>query len=359
MVKDSQGVERQEEESGFSPAEWFLRILERWPVLLAFVVVGGLAANGIWLVLPKPYMAVASLVVNQHVEKALPNANEFEVAAFLNGEAMRLEAIAFSDDVWSMVEQRLTEKGWSPEAPAGQDLKSLVELPHPFEGTWQFVAYGRDLGSAVNLANVWSDAFVEFVMEQVNLAQERQAAGNLTGLDAAALTARSANCARLAALSSELAVYQKALDSVAPPDTASLAKSLTRLAAEIGVDESSLPSLDGPPEIVRLKAYSAALDVTLDAKVQGCQAAFRELQAQWEADLSKVGALEQTAGAVSPYLEVAVVQAARPPGTRPSASAMLLMGGSSIGLILGALVVLIWPAKPRGHRPPDREHAPE
>ena len=131
-----------------------IRILKAW----RFWVIGTLLGAGLsWLIyvmIPPPYLARATVNVDFNLEEAWPEETDRQQFYYLEREVRKLEEVAWSDGVMEEVSS-LTDSSIS-------DLREQVlALSQPAEAGWHFYAKDRDPETAAKLASTWAEAFVK------------------------------------------------------------------------------------------------------------------------------------------------------------------------------------------------------
>ncbi len=134
--------------------DWLTAWLGSWRLWFFGALLGALFGFAAYQLFPPPYRAQATVVVDNNLEIAWPASADRELFQFLGRETERLEELAWSDAVLSVVSRA---DGTSPLA-----LRSgLLQLSHPSDGGWHFYALAADPAAAQVLAGAWAQAFVE------------------------------------------------------------------------------------------------------------------------------------------------------------------------------------------------------
>ena len=136
----------------FSPLslDEFIRLLRAWRLWVLGALVGALLGGSLYLLLPPPYEARATVNIDFNLEEAWPQETDRQQFYYLERESRKLEEIAWSDDVLRMT-------------AGGDDIASLragrLRLAQPAEAGWHFYARDPDPRRAGLLASTWAQAF--------------------------------------------------------------------------------------------------------------------------------------------------------------------------------------------------------
>ena len=147
----------------FSPPSLddLIRLLKAWRFWTLGALVGALIGAAIFYITPPPYSARATVLVDFNLEEAWPQEADRQQFFYLEREARKIVAIAWSDDVMQAV---ATSDGMT----TGDELRDKkLNLSQPAEGGWHFYAYDYDTRRAQRLASEWALIFVEKVKENV------------------------------------------------------------------------------------------------------------------------------------------------------------------------------------------------
>ncbi|HXF86581.1 MAG TPA: hypothetical protein VNK49_14465 [Anaerolineales bacterium] len=141
----------------FSPPSLddLIRLLKAWRFWVLGACVGGLIGAGLYLIVPSPYRARATVLVDFNLEQAWPQETDRQQFYYLERETRKLEEIAWSDVVMQAVAE-------NDGALTVEELrKGKLRLGQPAEGGWHFYAEDRDPARAQRLASAWAKAFEE------------------------------------------------------------------------------------------------------------------------------------------------------------------------------------------------------
>lgn len=152
------------------PADPLAEILAAWRFWLLGALLGAVLAWGVYQLWPPDYRARATVVVDANLEEAWQYFPERDLFHFLFRETERMEELAWSDQVLSVVADIVP--GYSV-----QELRSRVlGLSHPSDGGWRFYASSPDPATAQALACSWAQAFVNAVQAAAVASPDLQAA---------------------------------------------------------------------------------------------------------------------------------------------------------------------------------------
>ena len=146
-------------------ADDLIRLLTAWRLWLVSAIVGATLGAGVYSAAPPPYRAQATVVVDQNLEQAYPTQPDREVFYYLARETLKLEEVAFSDDVIEAVSEQVP--GFSVADLRGGKLK----LGQPGDGPWHFWAEDPNPQKAQALAEAWARAFAKYAHQAVDAAR--------------------------------------------------------------------------------------------------------------------------------------------------------------------------------------------
>jgi len=148
----------------FSPpgADDLIQLLRAWRFWVLGAIVGALAGAALFYVVPPPYRARATVLVDFHLEQAWPENTDREQFYYLEREARKLQAVAMSDATLAAVANRV------PDVTIRQMRLGKLQLGQPGYGGWHFYAQDSDAQKAVSLAAAWAQAFTSQVKSQVS-----------------------------------------------------------------------------------------------------------------------------------------------------------------------------------------------
>ncbi len=132
--------------------------LMAWRLWFWAAALGALLGSLLYLFLPPVYRAEAVVLVDQNVEKVIPeDQSDLRKYIYLQRETDKLVAIAWSDAV---LERVSAETGVPVAALRGGKLI----LSQPSDGGWRFLGQDRDPLVAEKMAVFWATAFYEMLL---------------------------------------------------------------------------------------------------------------------------------------------------------------------------------------------------
>ncbi len=304
---------------GLPPSEVILRnalafMLEQWLALIGIFLAGALLGYLVAMVLPRPYQAIAEVVVDHNVRRVLPTGSASQVAAYLNRETMRLEAIAYSDEVWQQVVRGMMGVG-AADAMEVETLIQYASLPHPQDGVWSFRVVMRDPEAAATLANLWAEAFVSKVQREVGFARKRLALNQFRQAELAFSLRIGARCDWI---SSALPAVEALKEELREQDPESpVDPGLAERAREIFDNAGPLSlGLIAPEAVASNRVWEGFLQTfteRLEKEDGRCDTLLQRIEETSAQHLEALDDLGDRGSGVAPELEVALVRRARVP----------------------------------------------
>jgi uncharacterized protein involved in exopolysaccharide biosynthesis len=142
-----------------------IRLLKAWRFWSVGALIGALLGAAAYYILPPPYRAHATVLVDFNLEQAWPQETDRQQFYYLERETRKLEEIARSDAVIEMIAE--TNGNIAP-----QELRNgKLLLSQPAEGGWHFYVDDDNPERAAALASSWSQVFVEQVRERTGTAE--------------------------------------------------------------------------------------------------------------------------------------------------------------------------------------------
>jgi hypothetical protein len=337
-------------DAGFSLLGVYRALSMGWPRLVLWAMLGAGVFGAYALAAGRAYQASAVVAVHHNVRLAYPQANEREVASILDQETALLEAVSYSDALWSGVREQMAAEGWLRTPEDSQRLIDSARLPHPMDGAWQFVAESEDPALAARLANVWAAAFVDEVNRGVAVAQRQEAlALQIQGQTAGVLRERE-RCSPLGLSLTAVRRLRADLELLSPLAAADLGLrlQLEREAARLGI--ACTGALACPVQITAgdQTAFADALDGALQEATSACQAATQALEAELAITVDAAAENASERLGISPWLEVSLTQEAEAPDSPQVPAVEILLAGIVTGGLIWA--VAEWRAGRRDHQ---------
>ena len=140
--------------------DYLIRLLKAWRFWVLGAIFGALIGAAIYIIVPPPYRAKATVNVDFNLEQAWPKDTDRQQFYYLERESRKLEEIAWSDDVMNQLSSQFHI---SVEELRGNKL----QLSQPAEAGWHFYADDGDPQIAESLASAWAEAFVQKVKKVV------------------------------------------------------------------------------------------------------------------------------------------------------------------------------------------------
>lgn len=142
----------------FSPpsVDDLVRVLKAWRFWLLGALAGALLGWVVYALVPPPFRARATVLVDFNLEQAWPQETDRQQFYYLERETRKLVEIAWSDAV---LEKVSLESG----LPVSELRGGKLLLSQPAEAGWRFYAEDADADRAAALAGGWAGAFVQAV----------------------------------------------------------------------------------------------------------------------------------------------------------------------------------------------------
>ena len=137
-----------------------IRLLKAWRFWTIGGLIGALIGAALFYLVPPPYQARATVVVDFNLEEAWPQETDRQQFFYLERETRKLEEIAWSDEVLNMLSSDLS-------IPVDELRGGKLRLSQPAEGGWHFYAEDKNPEIAQELAASWAQAFAERVTENI------------------------------------------------------------------------------------------------------------------------------------------------------------------------------------------------
>ena len=338
--------------------EEILAITHRWPVILAFCLVGGLLGWGASLLWPSPYRATTELYVGLNTYRALQDRN---AVAFANGfvftnpddyknwQMADLNTVVLMDRVVKDTLNRLRERDSYWQNVPVSELYDMLHVYWRNAGKWRLVAENRDPKRAAQAASAWQEAVIERVDSAVSNAQETLMLDIQIQSLSAAETQPSQRAAQLKQIQTNLEDWQKQAkqwpqDQAVDPAEQWQVRSWAVQAAEYDpVWKELLEAM--PPAGALPKDYYAWLEqarASLNSELDSLQVQIRELQRQRQSASEQYQTASKKSLGLSPNLEVEKVSDRPPELSANRPTGLLILVGAVIGLMAW---IILWLAR--------------
>ena len=147
----------------FSPPsiDDLISLLKAWRFWSVGALIGALMSAAVYYLVPPPYQARATVLVDFNLEQAWPQETDRQQFYYLERETRKLEEIAWSD---SVMEAIVANNG----NITTQELRDgRLSLSQPAEGGWHFYAEDENPERAAAIASAWAQVFTEQVGKRV------------------------------------------------------------------------------------------------------------------------------------------------------------------------------------------------
>ncbi len=137
-----------------------IRLLKAWRFWTLGALVGALIGAAVFYIIPPPYSARATVLVDFNLEEAWPQESDRQQFFYLERETRKLKEMAWSDDVLQALSSGLI-------VPVEELRAGKLKLSQPVEAGWHFYAEDLNPERAQELASAWALIFTEKVKENV------------------------------------------------------------------------------------------------------------------------------------------------------------------------------------------------
>jgi len=147
----------------FSPPsiDNLIRLLKAWRFWSVGALVGALIGAAAFYLVPPPYQARATVLVDFNLEQAWPQETDRQQFYYLERETRKLEDVAWSDSVMEAIAET------NGNITTRELRDGRLSLSQPAEGGWHFYVKDENPQRAEAIASAWAQGFVEQVGEHV------------------------------------------------------------------------------------------------------------------------------------------------------------------------------------------------
>jgi hypothetical protein len=317
-----------------SPRDLYRRVLERWPRLIVWAILGALAFCLYSQAAPRRFLASASVNVDQNAEVVVPLGDESRMASYLNRETLRLETLAYSDPIWAEVARGLALEGFLARPGDIDRIFEDVQVPHPMDGEWRFTAYSGDPALAARTAQLWAEAFVRHADQAVRIAREEQALRTTIASRSQALGTQESRCVELRGLSNSVAGTSTHLETLAAsaPSDPQAAEELRYTAEAIELACGAFEGCSAPQTVSDQRAFAGELAARIDTRLEACTTVRDLLRESLNVDSVRWQALVDESLGVSPFMEVVLLRNAEPPSEPVVQTGWFAVAGAFVGI---------------------------
>ena len=151
----------------FSPPsiDNLIRLLKAWRFWSVGALVGALIGAAAFYLVPPPYQARATVLVDFNLEQAWPQETDRQQFYYLERETRKLEEIALSDSVM----EAIVETNGNITTRELRDGR--LSLSQPAEGGWLFYVKDENPQRAEAIASTWARVFAEQVRSRTAAAE--------------------------------------------------------------------------------------------------------------------------------------------------------------------------------------------
>jgi len=294
----------------------------------------GVALLGaISFILPGRFRAQATVTINYGNTVDPPT---------LNTQTILLEAVAYSDQVWSPILSDLENDGWLSAADK-QTVFDQVRLPHPIAGEWRFTAYDSDPSRAAVIANAWASTFTDVISNAVGFARQVQQILQANNAVATELATQEMLCAyleeeRQIVIATNLDLSALPQGSKCEQGAKQIIISLTTKYAILGMS----PSCDDADDTVSDQIQDLEkLENYLEVEHQICRSVVQELRSILEQGGNNASAISGETLGLQYDLEITSISDAQVPKSAKVPLAQFALTGWFLGF-LGGTMWIAW-----------------
>jgi hypothetical protein len=353
-------MENSQEQRSYRSGDWVLReeilvVSHRWPLIVAFILIGSLlgwTAARLW---PAPYQASVEMSVSLDPyafteDSYVPEYANIEFRNpddYKHWQMSQLSVLAFSDEYLEDTRNRLVALDPTWEAFDVAGLRSMVSVAWRNAGRWRLSARANEPGSAVQLVEMWR----RVILDKTNQAVESSRQIHLFDLEQQAIQAGILETRQeidtLGEIQGTLTGWQESLASTPPEQTLTQAEraQVAALAASV-IDLYPPPEIlleDLPPAGAAAQEYLPWLEQLLEATgetITEREARLQNLQNEQQRVEEERRAMLQAGKGVSMTLFLAVLQDSPPDTSQPRPVSMAALVGGALGLLTWGLLQL-------------------
>jgi capsular polysaccharide biosynthesis protein len=137
------------------------RLLKAWRFWSVGALSGALIGAAMFYLVPPPYQARATVLVDFNLEQAWPQETDRQQFYYLERETRKLEEVAWSD---SVMEEIVATHG---NITIGELHDGRLSLSQPAEGGWHFYVEDENPEHAATVASAWAQVFAGEVRKRV------------------------------------------------------------------------------------------------------------------------------------------------------------------------------------------------
>ena len=322
-------------------SDFLFRSTHQWPLVIFFILAGGLAGWGSQYIWPSYYRAGIDIYVGLNPYRAFDDAAFLALARpkysniddFKNWQMSQLESVIFSDAFIEATLAQLQSEDAYWQQFSKEDLSELLETDWRSAGTWSLFAKYSDPERASQVVEAWADQIAPRIKDAVQAAQDTFMIDQELETSAQASVQAEIRWMALIEARSLLQTWQKnaaSLPQDQPPEPAERWRVLS-LATQLAQFTPAWTALleDQPAATESLASYIAWIDqvtALMDAEATELAQRGRQLDQQ-QIDLAvRYSAASHASLGLSPNLEILNLQTITPKVVRPTGT-LIIIGG--------------------------------
>jgi len=141
------------------------RLLKAWRFWSVGALVGALTGAAAFYLVPPPYQARATVLVDFNLEQAWPQETDRQQFYYLEREIRKLEEIALSDSAMDAIVET------NGNITTRELRDGRLSLSQPAEGGWHFYVKDENPQRAEAIASTWAQVFAEQVRSRTAAAE--------------------------------------------------------------------------------------------------------------------------------------------------------------------------------------------